>query len=188
MRISPIGSRRVLLRELIEADRPPFILYQTDPRYLRLYDFAADADRPNALFDLFVTWQGEQPRFNYQLGIFDAESDRLLGCGGLRKTNDRSAVLGIELAPREWGRFRLAIDATIALLDLGFEVLGLETIVGDTASGNRRIEKLAQWFGAERVAGREGPAWMQARGWQEVDWSLSQSKWFETRQRLERFV
>lgn len=181
-----LRTRRVELRELTEADRAAFIGYQTDPRYLRLYDFADEVERPNQLFDLFLFWQSEQPRLNFQLGIFDAATGRLVGCGGLRKADDRSAVLGIELAPSEWGRFRLAIDATLELLDLGFETLELETIFGDTASGNRRIEKLALWFGAELSARRDGPAWMQSRGWQEVDWSLSRQAWQRTKRRLGR--
>lgn len=175
-----------MLRDLTEADRAAFVDYQTDPRYLCLFDFDDEVERPGQLFDLFLKWQGEEPRINFQLGIFEATTGRLVGCGGLRKASDRSAVLGIELAPNEWGRFRVAIDATVALLSHGFEVLKLATIFGDTASGNRRIEKLARWFGAELVTQREGPAWMQARGWQEVDWSLSQQKWQQTKERLGR--
>jgi ribosomal-protein-alanine N-acetyltransferase len=181
-----IQVRRILLRELGEVDRAAFIRYQTDPKYLSLYDFGDDVERPSQLFDLFLNWRREQPRLNFQLGIFDSATGRLLGCGGLRKANDHSAVLGIELAPSEWGRFRVAIDAVAALLGHGFGPLGLETIFGDTANGNRRIEKLARWFGAEIVAQRDGPAWMQARGWQEVDWSLSRHEWEQAKDRLGR--
>ncbi len=169
---------RILLRDFIEADRTAFVRYQMNPRYLGLYDFAADdLDRPNRLFDLFLQGQAEDPRFNFQLGLFDPATGRLLGCGGLRKVAADRAVLGIELAPTEWGRFHLALDAAAALLQHGFEMLNLATIVGDTASGNRRVEKLARWFGAEIVAEREGPAWMRARGWREVDWALQRPKW-----------
>lgn len=177
---------RLELRDLTEADRAAFIGYQTDPAYLRLYDFGGEVERPRRLFDLFLEWQRQEPRMNFQLGIFDRETGRLLGCGGLRKSGDASAVLGIELAPSEWGRFRLAVDAATALLAYGFERLGLDTVVGHTASGNRRIERLAQWFGAELTARREGPAWMQARRWQEVDWSLSREQWLRTKERLGR--
>jgi ribosomal-protein-alanine N-acetyltransferase len=101
----------------------------------------------------------------------------MLGCGGLRNVDDDVAVLGIELAPSEWGRFRLALDASTALVQYGFETLNLTSIIGDTASGNRRVEKLARWFGAEIVARRTGPDWMQARGWQEVDWTITREAW-----------
>lgn len=175
-----------MLGELTEADRAPFIQYQTDPRYVRLYDFDHGVERPSQLFDSFLKWQREKPRLNFQLGIFDTASGRLIGCGGLRKANDECAVLGIELAPSEWGRFRIAIDAAVALLSHGFDTLDLTTIVGETASGNRRVAKLARWFGAELVARRDGPAWMQARGWQEIDWSLSRQNWRQTKDRLGR--
>lgn len=180
-----IQEGRVLLRDLTEADRAAFVRYQNDPAYLRLYDFDDEPDRPNKLFNQFLEWQRETPRNNIQLGVFDT-GGHLLGCGGLRKSNGKSAVLGIELAPKEWGRFRLAIDATAALLTYGFDVLKLETIVGDTASGNWRIERLARWFGAQLVAERAGPAWMEVRGWREVDWSLTQEDWQQTKARLAR--
>lgn len=172
-----ITQGRIFLCDFDEPDRASFVRYQTDPRYLRLYDFAEGTDRPNKLFDLFLEWQREKPRVNTQLGIFEFATGRLLGCGGLRRVDDDAAVLGIELSPSEWGRFRLAVDASIALVRYGFETLNLKTIIGDTASGNRRVEKLALWFGAEIVARRTGPDWMQARGWQEVDWAITREGW-----------
>lgn len=183
MQVGPIMSRRILLRDFNETDRPAFLKYQTDPRYLQLYDFGPCIDRPNGLFDLFVRWQRETPRVNNQLGIFEAATGRLLGCGGLRRVDDDVAVLGIELSPSEWGRFRLAIDASSALVRFGFETLKLKTIIGDTASGNRRVEKLARWFGAKIVARRTGPDWMQARGWEEVDWAITKEAWEQSQPR-----
>jgi ribosomal-protein-alanine N-acetyltransferase len=172
-----INFRGILLRDFTEVDRAAFIGYQTDPRYLQLYDFDDAIERPSRLFDLFVQWQSEQPRTKMQLGIFETAYDGLLGCGGLRKVDDYVAVLGIELAPSEWGRFRVALDASAALVQYGFQTLNLKTIIGHTASGNRRIEKLARWFGAEIVERRTGPYWMQTRGWHEVEWAITKERW-----------
>ena len=177
MQALSINFRRILLRDFTEADRAAFIGYQIDPRYRQLYDFDGSIERPSRLFDLFLHWQSEQPRMKLQLGIFEAATSRLLGCGGLRKVDDDVAILGIELAPNEWGRFRVALDASAALVQYGFQTLSLKTIMGDTASRNRRVEKLARWFGAEIVERRAGPEWMQARGWQEVDWAITKEGW-----------
>lgn len=164
----PIIHRRILLRDFMEADRAAFIAYQTNPRYGRLYDFDDSPERPSQLFDLFLQWQREKPRKSFQLAICEALSGRLLGCGGLRKAGVGIAVLGIELAPTEWGRFRLALDVTTALFQLGFETLDLTAIIGDTASDNRRIEKLARWSepnllrnGSDRIGCRleDGRKW-----------------------------
>ncbi|MGH6815413.1 MAG: hypothetical protein ACREC6_06905, partial [Hyphomicrobiaceae bacterium] len=68
-------------------------------------------------------------------------------------------------------------------IEHGFQVFGLNTIIGDTASGNSRVERLAQWFGARIVGNRDGPAWMKARGWHQVDWALSREAWVMSRAR-----
>lgn len=182
-----IDTPRFVLRDFAEPDRSAFIAYQMDPRYRRLYDYdEADERRAPELFDLFILWQREDPRHNFQLGIFEQETGRLCGCAGLRKSGraDGIAVLGIELTPDDWGRYRLAIEVATALMEHGFGNLGLQLIMGDTASGNQRVEKLARWFGAEIVARRDGPAWMSARGWTEVDWVLARQDWMKfTRRR-----
>jgi ribosomal-protein-alanine N-acetyltransferase len=171
---------RFLLRDFTEEDRAGFVGYQMHPRYRRLYDFDEGHGRQaNALFDLFRSWRLQEPRRNFQLGIFERQTGRLCGCAGLRRDECRPdrAELGIELMPDDWGRYRLAVEVVQALLDFGFGDLGLETIVGSTASGNRRVERLARRFGAEIVASREGPEWMAARGWRETDWAVRRDTW-----------
>ena len=183
MQALSINFRGLLLRDFTEADRAAFIGYETDPRYRQLYDLDDAIERPSRLFDLFLRWQSEQPRTKLQLGVFESATGRLLGCGGLRKVDDHVAVLGIELAPSEWGRFRVALDASAALVQYGFQTLNLKTIIGHTASGNGRVEKLARWFGAEIVERRTGPYWMQSRGWHEVDWAITKEGWENAAQR-----
>jgi len=181
-----IHTRRFALRDFLETDRAGFISYQMDPRYRRLYDFVGSHDkRAQKLFDLFIAWQNENPRQNFQMGIFERGDGRLCGSAGLRKAerDEGTAVLGIELAPDDWGRYRLAIEVASALLEYGFIDLNLHTIVGYTASGNRRVEKLARWFGANHIGQRAGPEWMAARGWQEVDWALARDDWAKSKQR-----
>jgi ribosomal-protein-alanine N-acetyltransferase len=175
-----LDTGRFLLRDFAEDDRAAFIAYQTHPLMLALYDLSSDAGakHASALFDRFLDWQGAQPRRNIQLGIFE-RSGQLCGCAGLRMENAApgTAELGIELAPDRWGRYRLALDVAAALAAHGFDALGLWRIFGSTASGNVRVAKLAGWFGARIVASRDGPAWMTARGWKEVDWALDREDW-----------
>ena len=166
-----LETPRLVLRDFRREDRPAFVAYQTDPRYRRLYGFGEDDRRAGALFVQFLAWQAEQPRRNIQVGIFDRGSGRLCGSCGLRRSNvpDGVAVLGIELTPDDWGRYRLAIDAVDALIGHAFADLGLDLIVGRTASGNRRVERLARHFGASLVGRRDGPEWMTGRGQTEVE-------------------
>jgi ribosomal-protein-alanine N-acetyltransferase len=179
-RVMHIETPRFFLRDFSEADRQPFIDYQMEPRYRHLYDLSdADPASANALFDLFGEWQRQNPRQNYQVGIFDRMDSRLGGCAGLRQSGqpERTAVLGLELSPDNWGRYGMAIDCSGALLACGFSTLNLGTIIGATASGNNRVEALALWFGAAIVDRRDGPLWMKTRGWHEVEWALSRAAW-----------
>lgn len=183
-----IATSRFVLRDFDPADRLAFLAYQMDPRYRRLYDLDEGYAEPaSELFSSFLAWRDEEPRRNYQLGIFESRDGRLCGCAGLRVTrsNDRQAVLGIELAPDEWGRYRLALEVADALIKFGFHDLELDALIGSTASGNRRIERLARWFGADIAEKRTGPDWMKARGWVEVDWILSRFNW-ERQEELRR--
>jgi ribosomal-protein-alanine N-acetyltransferase len=184
-----LDTGRFLLRDFAEDDRAAFIAYQTHPLMRALYDLGdeAGAEHARALFDRFLEWQRAEPRRNIQLGIFE-RGCKLCGCAGLRMEGCEpgTAELGIELAPAEWGRYRLALDVAAALAAHGFDALGLVRISGSTASGNVRVAKLAGWFGARIVASRDGPAWMTARGWKEVDWALDREEWLRSSQRLRR--
>jgi ribosomal-protein-alanine N-acetyltransferase len=184
-----IRTARLLLRDFVPSDRATFVAYQIDRRYGRLYDIGEGEDqRVHELFDLFVSWQQEMPRRNFQVGVFERNSGRLCGCAGIRKAgvSTGTAVLGIEFIPDDWGRYRLAVEVAAAVIEHGFSTLHLHRIVGAAASGNKRVGKLARWFGAEIVAQRPGPQWMIARGWTEVDWSRTREGWSESKQRRSR--
>jgi ribosomal-protein-alanine N-acetyltransferase len=132
-----------------------------------------------------LTWQRKVPRQNFQAGIFEWETGRLCGCASLRKAGryDWTAALGIELTPDAWGRYRLAIEVASALVKHGFHDLDLHLIVGSTASGNTRVERLARCFGADITARRAGPEWTVTRGWQKVEWALARDDWAKSGRR-----
>ena len=176
-----IVTPRFLLRDFVEADRPAFLAYHADPRYLAFS--GPDEGNPQhaeRLFDTLQAWASQHPRLNYQLAIVRRQEPHLLvGCCGLREAECKSgeAELGIELAPDYWGRHGYAIEIGRALLHLGFRDLGLGAIHGVTVSANARVARLADWFGAEPVARRPGAAWMSARGWNEVEWRITRERW-----------
>lgn len=182
-----IETSRYLLRDFSEADRQSFIDYNMDPRFRRLYDFEEfDVGCANELFDRFGYWREQTPRQNFQVGIIELSSSRLTGCAGLRQDSQPvgTAVLGLELAPDYWSRYGVAIEIANALIEYGFHTLNLKSIIGDTASGNSRVERLARWFGATIIDRRDGPEWVKNRGWQEIQWALTADAWGASSGRL----
>lgn len=176
-----IVTRRFLLRDFIDADRPAFLAYQADPRNLAFYGpDEATSEHAASLFGTFQIWAFARPRLNYQLAIVQRqEPHTLIGCCGLRTMGHPpgEAELGIELAPENWSRHGYAIEIGRGLVDFGFRVLNLDGISGPTVSANARISRLAEWFGAEVVATRPGPSWMSEHGWSEVDWRITRDRW-----------
>jgi ribosomal-protein-alanine N-acetyltransferase len=174
-------TSRFLLRDFVEADRPAFLAYHADPRYLVFSGpEVGTPEHAHRLFDTFQAWAFERPRLRYQLAIVRRQDPhRLVGCGGLRGAKGKSgeAELGIELAPNYWGRHGYAVEVGGCLLQFGFCRLGLGAIHAVTMSGNVRAARLAEWFGAETVGVRPGPAWMSARGWNEVEWRITRERW-----------
>ncbi|MBW4462731.1 MAG: GNAT family N-acetyltransferase [Nodosilinea sp. WJT8-NPBG4] len=176
-----IVTRRFLLRDFVELDRPSFLDYQADPRSRAFYEPSdASAEQATHLFDTFLSWAADRPRINYQLAIVQRQEPKaLVGCCGLRGAQCPvgEMELGIELAPNYWGGYAYAIEVGRALLDFGFRELNLNVISGSTISANKRIARLAEWVGAEVVAIRSGSPWMSERGWNEVDWRITKEQW-----------
>jgi RimJ/RimL family protein N-acetyltransferase len=178
-------TRRFLLRDFAEADRPAFLAYHADPRYLAFSGpEESGPDHAERLLQTFQEWAAERPRRNYQLAIVQRkEPGELVGCAGLRAAGFEPglAELGIELAPHDWGRHGYAVEVGRALLEFGFGALDLREIRSVTVDANARAERLAGWFGAVVVATHPGPAGMQDRGWSQTEWQITRDRWEQAR-------
>jgi RimJ/RimL family protein N-acetyltransferase len=173
-----IETRRFLIRDFAPDDAPAFLAYHADPRSSKFH--GQDAVPPGALLTMFQDWATEHPRRNYQFAVVQRrEPYSLVGCAGLRCAGLPSgqAEFGVELAPDYWGAYAYAVEIGRALLDFGFETLGLEVVVGSTVGGNSAVARLAEWFGAEIVATRPGPDWMLQGDWRSVDWRITREVW-----------
>ncbi|MBD2164049.1 GNAT family N-acetyltransferase [Calothrix membranacea FACHB-236] len=171
-----IVTKRFLLRDFITEDEPAFFAYHTDPRYA---EFCSPEEiAPNytrELLSLFRQWANERPRINYQFAIVERfNSQELIGCCGLRRENHSSeqAELGIELAPKFWGRYAYAIEVAKAMIDFGFQNLGLKEIRGITVSANLRIARLALRYGFVIIG-----TIPSERGWSQTEWLLTRESW-----------
>jgi RimJ/RimL family protein N-acetyltransferase len=177
-------TTRLILREYAADDLDALRAYQTDPRAREFY--APDEGLPDGLPDLlrtFLDWAAEVPRRNWQLAIATRrEPCALVGSCGLRRAGMEPghAELGLDLAPGVWGR-GYGTEAATALLDFGFDELGLVAVRGRTVSANVRIAGLVARLGFTPVGTSEGPPWMAGRGWSVADWELRRQDWTDAR-------
>jgi len=175
-----ILTNRFLLRDFVDSDIPEFEEYHSDPRSLEFYgDKDRKPDHARELAALFQAWAAEQPRLNYQLAVIQRrEPQALIGCCGIRRSGSApgTAELGIELAPKYWGRYAYALEIMRAMLAFGFNTLELSLIYGRTVSANSRISRLVSAFGAAAAA-LPAVDWMTGKGWTNIEWRITRQQW-----------
>jgi ribosomal-protein-alanine N-acetyltransferase len=143
-----LTTRRLSLREFVAEDWRLVLSYQSDPRYLRYYEWAERTEGDaRAFVQRFVDWQMEEPRLRYQLAVTLTRDGQLIGNCGIRLERAEALVgeLGYEIAPSHWS-LGCATEAARAMVGLGFQELGLHRIWGHTVAENlascRVMEKL----------------------------------------------
>lgn len=173
-------TERLLLREFVPEDGAALLAYQGDPRYLEFN--GPDEGRPEdqaGLLAMFLAWQAEDPRQNYQLAMVErAASPGLIGCCGVRRKGFEAgeAEFGLELAPQYWGR-GLASEASRAMLTFAFQDLRVRDVLAVTVTQNHRVERMLEGLGFRPLGTRDGSGWMRERGLSETEWRLSAAQW-----------
>src|SRR3712207_64127 len=97
-----LTTERLILREYKASDWPDVLAYQSDPRYLRYYEWTERTpEAVQAFVQMFFGHQQEQPRTKFQLAITLKSNNQLIGNCGIRKQSidAHEADIGYELSP-----------------------------------------------------------------------------------------
>ena len=172
-------TERLILREFVEQDWPAVLAYQTNPLYLRYYDWTGRTpEEVQAFVGMFLAYQQAQPRTKFQLAVTLKTDDRLIGNCGIRmdEPGAHQADIGYELAPEHWGR-GYATEAAGAIVTFGFEELGVHRIwswcVADNAGSAHVLEKLGM-----RLEGRlRENEYYKGRYWDTLMFGMLETEW-----------
>lgn len=153
-----LRTSRFSLREFTEDDRDAFIASHQAPLFARFHQpHEREVAHLSSVFDLFLAWQSETPRRNYQLAIATREAEAgYIGNVGLRMQGmaEGEGEIGIELRPDYWGR-GAAREVTRAFLEWARDRDLVRTLTAETAPGNVAAERLAATAGL-RLVGQAG--------------------------------
>lgn len=162
-------TERLILREFTQDDWPSVLAYQSDPLYLRYYEWTERTPAAVQEFvQMFLAQQQAQPRIKFQLAIVLKASGHLIGNCGIRKqsVDAYEADIGYELAPHQWGN-GYATEAARAIVHFGFTDLHLHRIWSWCIAEN---------IGSARVLAKLG---MQPEGWLREK-EYFKGKWWDT--------
>lgn len=178
-----VTTEHLRLREFEESDFEPMLVYQSDPRYLRFYEREwADpehrVENTRKLLQKFLDSQKEQPRTKFQLAITLPDEGRLIGSVGIRiKSADATeGDIGYELAPEYWNR-GYATEAARAMVDFGFDELGLHRVWSYTVAGNTGSRRVMEKLGMT-LEGELRETTLLADGWANtVVYGILEQEW-----------
>jgi RimJ/RimL family protein N-acetyltransferase len=174
-----LTTERLVLRDFIESDWPAVLAYQSDPLYLRYYDWTERTPEAVREFvQMFLDHQVEVPRIKFQLAITLKETGELIGNCGLRmrSANTYEADIGYELDPRHWGQ-GYATEAARAIVAFGFTHFRLHRIwswcVADNVGSAHVLEKLGM-----RQEGRlRENEFYKGRWWDTLMYAILEDEW-----------
>jgi RimJ/RimL family protein N-acetyltransferase len=176
-----IETERLILRDFVKDDWQRVLEYQTDPLYLRYYEWT-EKDRTPESVQEFVGWfldhQKQKPRLRFQLAIILKSNNQLIGNCGIRMEAPKAfqADIGYELDPKHWGQ-GYATEAAHAIVDFGFSSFGLHRVwswcVADNVGSAHVLEKLGM-----RLEGRlRENEYYKDRWWDTLMYGILLKEW-----------
>ncbi len=174
-----LETERLILRELVKDDWGRVFEYQSDPLYLRYYEWT---ERTPEAVQEFVSWlmerQSQQPRIKFQLAITLKSNNLLIGNCGIRMDhiNAFQADIGYELDPNYWNH-GYATEAAHAIVDFGFSRFSLHRVwswcVADNLGSAHVLEKL----GMRREGYLRENEYYRDRWWDTLMYAILVDEW-----------
>ena len=174
-----IETPRLCLREFVEEDWAAVLAYQSDPCYLRLYAWTERTEADvRAFVGSFLASQSVEPRLKYQLAVTLRNGGTLIGSCGIRlaEPGARNGDLGYEISPEHWG-CGYATEAARAMVDLGFEELGLHRIWGECVLENTASRRVMEKLGMRCEGRLRQTQWYKGRWWDTLVYGILEWEW-----------
>jgi RimJ/RimL family protein N-acetyltransferase len=174
-----LETERLILRDFVEDDWQRVLEYQSDPLYLRYYEWTERTpEAVQEFIGMFLDQPNQNPRTMFQLAVTLKSNKLLIGNCGVRmdKISDVEADIGYELDPKYWNH-GYATEAAHAIVDFGFRHFGVHRIwaslVADNAGSAHVLEKLGM-----KLEGRfREKAYYKDRWWDTLIYAILSEEW-----------
>jgi len=174
-----LETERLILRDFVKEDWRRAFEYESDPLYLRYYEWT---ERTPESVQEFIGWflahQQQDPRFKFQLAITLKSNNLLIGSCGVRmdKVDAVEADIGYELDPQHWNH-GYATEAAHTIVDFGFSRFGVHRIwahcVADNLGSAHVLEKLGM-----KLEGRlREKEFYKGRWWDTLMYAILAEEW-----------
>jgi ribosomal-protein-alanine N-acetyltransferase len=169
-----LETERLVLRELVPDDFDEIFAWQSDPRWLRYYEWTErKPDECRELLDRMIGFQREQPRTKFQLAVELKDRRGAIGTCGIRMDRPEAteADIGYEITPDHWGR-GYAREAVRAVVEFGIEELKVHRIWSWCVADNTASWRLMEKLGMKREGRLRDKHYFKGRFWDELVYGM----------------
>jgi RimJ/RimL family protein N-acetyltransferase len=174
-----LETERLILRDFIKDDWQRVLEYQSDPLYLRYYEWT---ERTPEAVQEFVGWfldqQKENPRIKFQLAVVLKSNNLLIGNCGVRldEAAATEASIGYEYDPKHWNH-GYATEAAHAIVDFGFRHFGVHRIWADLVADNIGSAHVLEKLGMQLEGRLRDKSYFKDRWWDELIYAILSEEW-----------
>ncbi len=174
-----LETKRLILRDFVKDDWRRALEYESDPLYLRYYEWT---ERTPESVQEFVGWflanQQQEPRFKFQLAITLKSNSLLIGNCGVRmdKVGALEADIGYELDPGYWNH-GYATEAAHAIMDFGFCRLRVHRIWAHCVADNLGSAHVLQKLGMKLEGRFREKEYYKGRWWDTLIYAILADEW-----------
>ena len=142
---------RLLLREFEASDFEAVHHYASDPKVTQYTHFGPNSEEATREFLRSAAASKEEPLKTHDFAIVLKSEGKLIGGCSIRISTDKEyeASIGYVLAREHWGQ-GFATEAASALLQFGFQQLGLQRIVATCHPSNTASRRVMEKNGMRR--------------------------------------
>jgi len=174
-----LTTERLILRDFIADDWQAVMAYQSDPRYLKYYEWTERTpEAVQEFLSMFLDQHNERPRIHFQLVVTLKESGRLIGNCGVRmdKAGAHQADIGYELDPNFWSK-GYATEAARRMVRYGFEELGVHRIWSWCIAENTASAHVLEKLGMRQEGRLRDAEYFKGRYWDTLMFGIVREEW-----------
>jgi RimJ/RimL family protein N-acetyltransferase len=176
----PIDTQRLLLRRFARKDQVDLLALAAQPSVTAVLSgrLPASEEGVSAYIDLQNSYQPFEQDKVFELALERKEDGRVIGLVGLIRRDHRQGEVGWALGVDYRGQ-GYATEAARALIDYGFNSLGLHRIHADTNSDNLPSLRVMERLGMRREAQLRSCVYADGKWLDRVIYGILVDEWCE---------
>jgi ribosomal-protein-alanine N-acetyltransferase len=171
-----ITTKRLLIRDFVLEDWTAVHSYASDLEVAKYMIWGPNGEEDTREFiNSTIVMQQQEPRVDFECAVILKETDQLIGGCGLRKEG-MIGEIGYCFNPLYW-RKGYASEAAIALIDYGFNELGLHRIFATCRPENVGSAKVMEKVGMQREGHLREHMWHKGKWHDSYLHSILKHEW-----------